>query len=92
MIKRFWKDKQYIGIRDHQMDSFGNWIDVYSAKIYTGKPDSSYTDEVYEFTPETWAELKSRIQSQANKLKREFAETPVMMTSYPIWIHTPILV
>ena len=82
---RFYKDRYYIGVRDHNTDSWGDWQDVVSARVFIGKPSSDYKDEVYEYTDSKWAELKKRIQYQARELNREFAERPGMMTTYPIW-------
>lgn len=89
MIKRFYRDRQYIGVQDHAKDSWGNWQDITSIKLFLGKPDSFYNDEIYEYSASKWAELVNRIKKEAIEKNREFAETPVMATTYPIWIHTP---
>jgi len=87
MIKRFFKNRQYIGIQTHQRDSWGAWQDITSAKLFWGRPDSFYNDKIYEYTPIKWAELRDYINKEAHVLKREFAERPGLITSYPIWEH-----
>ena len=90
-IKRFYKDRLYIGVQDHNKDSWGDWQDITTAKVFRGKPDMGfYGDEVYEYTEATWATLRSRIQQEATQLNREFAEVGLprqpLLTSYPIWV------
>ena len=86
---RFYKDRRYIGVQHHQKDSWGDWRDVTTAKLFLGRPDLGfYGDEVYEYTPVKWQELKCRVLEEAKKLGREFAETSFLLTSYPIWHST----
>lgn len=90
MIKRFYRDRLYIGVSTQQKDSFGTWIDVATAKVFHGKPDLSfYGDEVYEYTPEIWEGLRRRIQVEAVSQGREFVEVTMprqpLLTSYTIW-------
>ena len=85
MVKRFYKDRKYIGVMDHQRDSWGAWQDITTIKIFYGKPSSLYDDAIYEFTPDKWAELIGKIRAEAKELNREFVITAHMVTSYPIW-------
>jgi hypothetical protein len=89
-IIRFYRNKLYIGVRDHEKDSFGNWEDVLSIKMFGGKPDSLYSDEIYEYSESKWNELIERVKKQAEQLNREFVQKPNnMATSYPIWHSGP---
>jgi len=90
MIKRFYKDRLYIGIQDHCKDSCGGWVDVLSAKLCLGKPDSSWYDEIYEYSESKWNEIRERIKQQAIKLNREYSENDRYITSHPIWIHSKV--
>lgn len=86
-IKRFYKDRLYIGIRDHEKDSWGEWQNILSAKIFKGKPTGLYQDEMIEFTFPEWQKICDRIKQQATELGREYALISHLhlVTSYPIW-------
>ena len=90
-IKRFYRNRQYIGVRNHECDSFGEWKPILSAHVFTGRPPSVYVfDEVYEYSETQWAEIIERIKRQSTELKREVKFNSKFATSYPIWIHKPI--
>lgn len=84
-LKRFYKDKVYIGVRDHQKDSWGGWEDITTVKLFLGKPDSLYRDEMYEYTDARWYALVARVKSEAASKNREFVSIDRMATTYPIW-------
>ena len=90
MIKRYYKNRLYIGVCDHQKDSWGNWVDVLTVRGCHGKPDITYRDHVEEYTPERWSYWREQVRAQANTLVREFTENENTITSYPIWIHGPL--
>jgi len=85
-ITRYFKNKQYIGVRDHEKDTWGNWVNVLTVRAIYGKPDIIYRDVVEEYTIERWDYWKQQVAKQAKEMNRRYLEEATMLTSYPIWM------
>lgn len=92
-VRRFFKDKWYIGVNNKSRDTFGEWRDEINFKKFQGRPHGPTGvyeyDEIYDYTPDRWAHLlaKAETQAQASNGSREVAIGPDYVYLVPVWIH-----
>jgi len=70
-IKRFLKNKKYIGICYKHKDCFGFWQDDISIHLISGKPrNKSDYDNIVDYTLTAWEVVSRLIKEQAEKYNR----------------------
>jgi len=90
MIKRFYKDKEYIGIDNHAKDTTGEWRNELSVHRFTGRPYSGkYAyDRIIEFSQVAWDLLIEKAEKQAIDSYRQVISSDTYIYLAPIFIHT----
>lgn len=86
MIKRFYKDKRYIGINYTSCDTMRVWRDELTVHAFYGRPNRGY-DAIEEYTPSLWGNLLAKAQKQAEASFRAVHSTDDVIFLIPTWIH-----
>lgn len=88
MIKRFYKNVRYIGVKYQNRDTFGEWRNEINLWVFWGRPYNRFEyDAIYEHTPELWNRLVNKAAKQAVATNRELVVTDSHVYMAPIWIH-----
>ena len=83
-IKRFYRNKKYIGIDYHTKDCSGGWYPGTRASCFNGKPRSAY-DDVIEYSDKAWNDLLNMLKKQAEELCKEVVSQPTYMYLVTKW-------
>ena len=84
-IKRFYKNREYIGVMTHTRDGCGFWLEGIQARRFNGKPHDCY-DEVFEYTSDKWDTLLETAHKQADQLCKVVVENTYYFFLGTKWI------
>ena len=87
MVERFFKNRQYIGIK-YKQRTRGDWEESLNIQKFTGRPYNRFEyDDICEFTPFEWGRLVSQIVMDAQVKNREVVCTDDYCYSFVGFVH-----
>ena len=85
-IKRFYKNRTYIGILHRHIDLRGVWQDDISIALINGIPyRKTVWDNIIEYTPAAWEYQKRLIEEQAMEYNRDVIVKTDCIFQAPRW-------
>lgn len=91
-FNKFYRNKEYIGVRKHDKGTFGDWEETTSIKKIRGRPHNKHEyDLIGEYSDTLWNELINLIKIEAEKKNKDVIIDKLNNVVYSVhkMIHRP---